>query len=125
MTGTVPAPSATTASSATATNENADSEEKKAVESPPRAAARRPSTKRVRASGAGAVKREPVEDKGLLSPIVGRDGSGMSVSVRPGTSTGYEGAAHAGYMDVDMDGDGDEVGFYPFFLSLFGAFLFL
>ncbi|KAJ7925615.1 hypothetical protein B0H13DRAFT_1600320, partial [Mycena leptocephala] len=62
MTGTVPAPSATTTSSATATNADADSEEKKAVESPPRAAARRP------------------------------NGNGMSVSVRPGTSTGYEGA---------------------------------
>ncbi|KAJ7199438.1 hypothetical protein GGX14DRAFT_373094 [Mycena pura] len=52
-------------------------------------AAKRPATKRARGS---AVKREPVEE--AMAPAQAQ---------RPGTSTGYEGAA--GYMDVDADPD--------------------
>jgi hypothetical protein len=47
----------------------------------------------------------------------------MGMAQRPGTSTGYEGAATAGYMDVDADMD--EVSFFrSFLLFLCGVFCF-
>ncbi|KAK6966609.1 hypothetical protein R3P38DRAFT_2754572, partial [Favolaschia claudopus] len=63
----------------------------------PTPALRRPSTKRARAAGA-VVKREPVEDVGV-GVSVGRQ--------RPGTSTGYEGAAAGGYFSMGMERDMD------------------
>ncbi|KAJ7895286.1 hypothetical protein B0H14DRAFT_3426432 [Mycena olivaceomarginata] len=76
------------------------------VGSPPQTGvSKRPSAKRARASG--AVKREPVEDS------LGGPRMGMGMAQRPGTSTGYEGAATAGYMDVDVDMD--DVSFFVLF----------
>jgi hypothetical protein len=68
---------------------------------------KRPSSKRAKPSAGaagGAVKREPVDEQPL---VLGASGG---MAQRPGTSTGYEGAAVAGYMDVDADGD--EVGLF-------------
>ncbi|KAF7354441.1 Nutrient and stress factor 1 [Mycena venus] len=99
MTGTVPAaPSSSTTASATsptaatsAAKSPSDGKDTKETKE------KRPTTKRARASGA-AVKREPVDES------VGGERMGGAMAQRPGTSTGYEGAA-AGYMDVDMDMD--------------------